>query len=135
MTLRALAYWPPQLDRLLARIPGDCPPAWYRAEWEAGRLELLAFGCPDQDRAFLLWRKELAPDGRDELVMVAGVGPAIAGPAIAPELLAAIEDHGRAQRCATVRLHTQRPGVVARCFEAGWHQAEVIMRKGLADGR
>lgn len=127
--LRLKATWPPELETRLEAVKSDVGPSWYRAAYDAGELELACYGPPGAAWAWVLWRLEDSPR---ELVGVAAIaGAEHPGDALAPGLLEAFEDLARELGAPSIRLHTQRPGLITRAIAAGWHQSEVIMRKRL----
>lgn len=128
--LARLDRWPEGLTArlaLLERLDATTPATWYRDQWHAGRLELWACG----PRCWVLLRLELMPGGGRELVIVGAVSDPRPGDAIAAPALAELEDLARAADCSSLRLHTNRAGLVALASAAGWQLAEHVLRKPL----
>lgn len=133
--------WPPHLESLLAGVPGDVGPAWYRQQWHCGRLAVLRWGPPLAPAdVWLLVRIEAAsadPAAARVLVVVAAIGEAAPPPGgHFPAVMPRLEDLAAAHGCGCLRIHTHRPGLVRRLVATGWqisrHPSETILTRELA---
>lgn len=120
--------WPVGLEAQLARIDADAAPSWYRDEFDAGRLALLAVISASGDRAPLAWILTRIDD--PEFVIVAAVSSA-PDHALTRHVLPLLEARARQLKCSAVRMHTRRWGLVAVAGEAGYPVAEIVLRKVL----
>lgn len=121
--------WPAELEQELVRIDSDVAPAWYRAEYDAGRLELLAITRPGSSRAlcYLLTRRELDPP---DFVIVAAVS-LDAHYRLTAAVLPELEARARQLGCTAVRFHTRRWGLAAIAGDLGYPVSEIVLRKVL----
>lgn len=119
--------WPAELGERLSAIAAEhTPPQWYRDEWDAGRLQAFVYG----DRALILVRICTRADGEYEAVIVAATAVPTSPPLIG-EVLPQLEDLARDAGCASLRLHTNRPGLISQAWRSGYDQREVVMAKEL----
>lgn len=119
--------WPAGLGERLAAIAAEhTPPIWYRREWEAGRLQAFVYA----NAALILMRTSLRPDGEFEAVIVAATAVPTSPPLLG-EVLPQLEDLAREAGCASLRIHTNRPGLISSTWRHGYEQREVVMSKDL----
>ena len=92
--------WTPAVARILEPHLGD-DAAILRAQVEAGESELYLY----PGVGVLMTRLEVYPDGRQELVLISGIGRG------ARPVLPGLLDEARARGVDVVRVHSSRPGM------------------------
>lgn len=63
-----------------------------------------------------------------EMVILAAYSAAPGSCDITAHCLPQIKQHAHEIGCATIRFHTMRPGLIAKCIKSGFRVSEVVMR-------
>ena len=119
-----LKFWGEQVAAELSLIREETPVSWYEAEFKSGNLTGLEVYYEKYRIGVVLFRIE-----GSEMVVVAGAGRAYGD--IIAAVFPRLEEIAKFAGCASIRLHTNRPGMVKKSERQGWKLSEYILRKHL----
>lgn len=99
---------------------------YFEKEVEHGRARLSHVMHSGREVGTVLWRIETDVERELVIMSVASSDPRLS---ITAFLAQAVDGIATAEKCASARFHTIRPGLVTFSHGQGWHTSEIVLRK------